>query len=60
MKKGKILQVGTPLELYTYPKHVFVANFIGENNFLESAWLRSTVSFRMILHLLSHRKAQLG
>lgn len=35
MKKGKILQVGTPRELYTNPKNVFVANFIGENNFLE-------------------------
>lgn len=35
MKKGKILQVGTPKELYMHPKHIFVANFIGENNFLE-------------------------
>lgn len=35
MKKGKILQVGTPRELYMKPKHVFVANFIGESNFLE-------------------------
>jgi len=35
MKKGKILQIGTPQELYTNPKHIFVANFIGENNFLE-------------------------
>jgi ABC-type Fe3+/spermidine/putrescine transport system ATPase subunit len=35
MKKGKILQVGTPLELYKHPQHIFVANFIGENNFLE-------------------------
>ncbi|NIU39741.1 ATP-binding cassette domain-containing protein, partial [Candidatus Bathyarchaeota archaeon] len=35
MKKGKILQVGTPQELYMKPKHVFVANFIGESNFLE-------------------------
>jgi ABC-type Fe3+/spermidine/putrescine transport system ATPase subunit len=35
MRKGKILQVGTPQELYTNPQHIFVANFIGENNFLE-------------------------
>jgi len=35
MKKGKILQVGTPQELYMKPKHVFVSNFIGESNFLE-------------------------
>ena len=35
MRKGKILQVGTPNELYMNPQHLFVANFIGESNFLE-------------------------
>jgi ABC-type Fe3+/spermidine/putrescine transport system ATPase subunit len=35
MRKGKILQVGTPQELYLNPEHIFVANFIGESNFLE-------------------------
>lgn len=35
MKKGRILQVGTPYELYMNPKEIFVANFIGESNFLE-------------------------
>ena len=35
MKKGKIKQVGTPDELYMSPQNVFVANFIGESNFLE-------------------------
>ena len=35
MRKGKILQVGTPQELYLSPQHIFVANFVGESNFLE-------------------------
>lgn len=35
MRKGRILQVGTPTELYMNPEHLFVANFIGESNFLE-------------------------
>ena len=35
MRKGKILQVGTPQELYLNPQHIFVANFVGESNFLE-------------------------
>jgi ABC-type Fe3+/spermidine/putrescine transport system ATPase subunit len=35
MKKGKILQVGTPEELYINPQSIFVAHFIGESNFLE-------------------------
>jgi ABC-type Fe3+/spermidine/putrescine transport system ATPase subunit len=37
MKKGKIIQVGTPQELYMKPASLFVANFIGESNFLEGS-----------------------
>ncbi len=32
MDKGKIVQAGTPQELYTKPNNYFVANFIGEYN----------------------------
>jgi len=35
MRKGKVLQVGTPQELYMKPESIFVAHFIGESNFLE-------------------------
>jgi iron(III) transport system ATP-binding protein len=35
MKKGKIVQVGSPQELYMRPNSLFVAHFIGESNFLE-------------------------
>lgn len=35
MRKGRILQIGTPQELYMKPQHLFVAHFIGESNFLE-------------------------
>jgi spermidine/putrescine transport system ATP-binding protein len=35
MSKGKILQVGGPREIYDRPAVRFVANFIGETNFLE-------------------------
>ena len=37
MKKGKIVQVGSPQELYMNPNSVFVAHFIGESNFLEGS-----------------------
>jgi ABC-type Fe3+/spermidine/putrescine transport system ATPase subunit len=37
MKKGKIVQVGTPQELYLHPNSLFVAHFIGESNFLEGS-----------------------
>jgi len=36
MRRGKVEQVGSPLELYLRPKSLFVARFVGgENNFLE-------------------------
>jgi ABC-type Fe3+/spermidine/putrescine transport system ATPase subunit len=35
MKKGRVLQVGSPKELYMTPNSIFVAHFIGESNFLE-------------------------
>lgn len=36
MSKGKILQIGSPQEIYDRPSQRFVANFIGETNFLEA------------------------
>lgn len=36
MNKGFISQVGTPKEIYYHPKNEFVADFIGEVNFLEA------------------------
>jgi len=35
MRDGRIEQVGTPREVYTRPANAFVANFIGETNFLD-------------------------
>ncbi|XZN92586.1 MAG: ABC transporter ATP-binding protein [Microcoleus sp.] len=34
MDGGKLQQVGTPVEIYEYPQTRFVAEFIGESNFL--------------------------
>ncbi|MCS6906945.1 MAG: ABC transporter ATP-binding protein [Anaerolineales bacterium] len=46
MKDGRIMQVGTPEELYTRPANLYVAQFIGEANVIggrleciESEWL---------------------
>src|SRR3972149_5531267 len=35
IKQGRIVQVGTPQELYMHPGSLFVGHFIGESNFLE-------------------------
>jgi len=34
MRDGKIVQIGTPREIYNLPVNSFVADFIGETNFL--------------------------
>ena len=35
MKSGRIIEVGTPAEIYHNPKTLFTANFVGEANLLE-------------------------
>jgi len=37
---GNILQVGTPQEVYRRPRNAFVANFIGETNFVPGKLMR--------------------
>ncbi|MET0598660.1 MAG: ABC transporter ATP-binding protein [Mesorhizobium sp.] len=36
MSSGRILQVGAPRDIYEHPADRFVANFIGETNFLDA------------------------
>ena len=57
MKKGAIKQVGTPNELYMAPQNIFVANFIGESNFLEG-YVRDTGSKGMTIELRGGIRAQ--
>jgi iron(III) transport system ATP-binding protein len=34
MRAGKVVQVGTPAELYTHPETAFVAEFLGQSNLI--------------------------
>lgn len=34
MKSGRIVEAGDPISLYTQPRNIFTANFVGEANFL--------------------------
>jgi spermidine/putrescine transport system ATP-binding protein len=36
MSGGRVLQVGSPLEIYNHPAERFVADFIGDTNFLQA------------------------
>jgi len=37
MNAGRIMQIGTPMEIYESPANTFVADFIGKINFLEGS-----------------------
>lgn len=39
MNKGKIQQIGTPVDIYNEPRNRFVADFIGESNIIEGVML---------------------
>ncbi len=39
MKEGKIVQIGTPIEIYNEPENAYVANFIGESNIVDGIML---------------------
>lgn len=40
LRKGKIEQIGTPSEVYSKPKSIFVASFVGGANFFEGNVIR--------------------
>jgi len=39
MDKGKILQIGTPEDIYNEPENAFVADFIGESNIIDGVMI---------------------
>ena len=58
MDRGRLIQVGTPAEIYDRPTNPFVANFIGETNFLEAriAGLEEDFVHLKVLDLLVYAK----
>jgi putrescine transport system ATP-binding protein len=68
MDRGQIAQVGTPTEIYEYPKSRFTANFIGSINFFDGKVARSeegelTVTVPDLgrdLHVRSTRQLAIG
>ena len=53
MSAGRILQVGTPRDIYDRPAERFVADFIGETNFLSRATSSKAESGRATVKLVS-------
>ena len=51
MNKGVVAQVGTPQEIYYHPNSEFVADFIGEANFIKGSFVRSTDDSRAVMNI---------
>ncbi|MDR1697392.1 MAG: ABC transporter ATP-binding protein [Erysipelotrichaceae bacterium] len=49
MKDGRIEQIGTPTEIYNYPKTAYVADFIGESNIYNGI-----IKDHATIHFLNH------
>ncbi len=49
MHEGRVLQVGTPIEIYESPTSRFVADFIGETNFLTGRVIEQLASTIVVL-----------
>jgi len=43
MNKGRIIQIGSPLELYERPSSPFVADFVGRSNLIRGKYVDGTV-----------------
>ncbi len=54
MNKGVVAQIGTPQEIYYRPKDAFVANFIGEANFLQGK-LVSREGHKGVMRIYDHQ-----
>jgi len=44
MKNGKLLQSGTPVEIYQYPQTLWASSFVGEANQLPAVWNNNSLN----------------
>ncbi|MFW9873934.1 MAG: ABC transporter ATP-binding protein [Candidatus Thorarchaeota archaeon] len=51
MRAGKLLQMGSPYDLYENPNSIFVANFLGETNFLQGFVLKLLENEEMTINI---------
>ena len=49
MRDGKVQQLGTPTEIYDYPNTRYVADFIGETNFIPARFLENKGEYGRVL-----------
>ena len=58
MQDGVIIQVGTPREVYQFPKNTFVASFVGKRISFQAPSSRYQTGVRLSKHPLAHSTLQ--
>ncbi len=48
MRRGTIVEQGSPRDLYESPSNIFTSNFVGENNFLEGSIARKANDWALV------------
>lgn len=56
MNKGKIMQIGTPREIYENPKNEFVARFIGQGTFFKGEVVEEEENGYLIIEIGGYNK----
>ena len=51
MQKGRVLQIGSPTQLYEHPRHRDVARFIGDANIIEQPDIKARLDNRTLIGL---------
>jgi spermidine/putrescine transport system ATP-binding protein len=59
MRDGRIVQIGSPRDLYDKPTNRYVADFVGKSNFFEGPRSRTVTSVRPEMIEIASRKAAL-
>ena len=61
MSKGKIEQFGSPKNIYEHPTNTWVANFIGQANFIDATYLgnhKIKIGDRVIKYLITNKELE--
>jgi ABC-type Fe3+/spermidine/putrescine transport system ATPase subunit len=61
MKRGRIVEAGSPLDLFVRPQNIFTANFVGEANFLDGTITKTShkgvlLEFGEGMHMMTENK----
>lgn len=63
MSKGKIEQIGSPRNIYEHPNNSWVANFIGQANFIDVTYLGNSkikIGDRVLKYIITNKELEMN